>query len=464
MAVVFSSKQVGRARDMLATLSGSLRTARFYPASHPAVAGLVAELFAVVSEYHGEGVDVPLTFYEGELLLGEQLLTEESLAFDQLIRDMTSTGVGSLTLLRDLTPEELVRAIVVLAMDPAKIPEQGGIDELLARADVPHVLVGAVTVSERVESVEPGQEREMARNSYNSAVDLLRELERAIRLSQPVSSSRVKGVVHGLIEGVLSNRYAMLELSGLKSYDEYTFFHSVNVAILSLALGATVSHDRRFLGSLGVGALMHDIGKTDIEVSVLNKPGALTAEEWALVRKHPVYGAEVAAKLPGLDKSAVVVILEHHMRFDLNGYPQLPVMAEHQHLGSRIVAIADAYDAMTSRRSYSPARLQDEAMSVLVRNMSTGFDPVLVKLFVNMLGVYPPRSVVRLTSGETAVVIRPNATDVTRPVVRVFADANANVLEPYELDLCALAPEDQREIASCLDASGLNVDIDDFLN
>jgi HD-GYP domain-containing protein (c-di-GMP phosphodiesterase class II) len=209
---------------------------------------------------------------------------------------------------------------------------------------------------------------------------------------------------------------------------------------------------------------MHDIGKTDIDVSVLNKPGALTAEEWALIRRHPLYGAEIAAKLPGVDKASVVVILEHHMRYDMNGYPQSITPENRQHLASRIVAVADAYDAMTSRRSYSAARLQDEAVSVLVRNMGTGFDPVLVKLFVNLVGIYPPRSVVRLDSGETAVVLRAGETDVSRPVVRVFADPRGNVLsETVDVDLAKLPAGDSRSIEACLDPAGLNVDVDEFL-
>jgi HD-GYP domain-containing protein (c-di-GMP phosphodiesterase class II) len=260
----------------------------------------------------------------------------------------------------------------------------------------------------------------------------------------------------------MTNRFAMLELSGLKDYDEYTFFHSINVAILSLALGSTLSTDRRFLNSLGVGALMHDIGKTAVDLEVLNKPGSLDSDEWESVRLHPLYGAEAAATIPGLDRASVVIILEHHMRYDMDGYPSRHPRRP-QHLASRVVAVADAYDAMTSRRSYSIARLQDQAMGVLAKNSGTAFDPVLVRLFVQLMGVYPPRSVVRLSSGEVAIVLRPGESDVLNPVVRVIAGADDELVEPFDLDLAVPAEAQDRTINACLDAVGMNLDVEDFL-
>jgi HD-GYP domain-containing protein (c-di-GMP phosphodiesterase class II) len=165
--------------------------------------------------------------------------------------------------------------------------------------------------------------------------------------------------------------------------------------------------------------------------------------------------------MPGLDRASIVVILEHHMREDLDGYPQRRP-ARGQHLSSRIVAVADAYDAMTSKRTYSDARLQDEAMEVLAKNSGTAFDPVLVRLFVKMLGIYPPRSVVRLSSGETGIVLRPGGADVLRPYVRVFADPAGVIIEPYDVDLAA-GGDRGTTIEACIDPTGLNVQVEDYL-
>lgn len=459
--IVYSARQLKRVKDLLARLAGARRAVGFYPTGHPAVRDAVEGLMAVIRVFHEEGLDVPLTFFENEVMLGEQLLPEESMLFDQLIGHMADLGASSLTFTRGLTSEELERALPVLSMDEATLAGFGGLESAMQSARCPHVVVGAVQFLESDDERDqvPEDEKEAAHGSYSGALDLLRDLDRLVRADKVSSAQRVRGVAKGLVDNVLNNRWAMLELTGLRDFDEYTFFHSVNVAIHSLALGSVISRDRRFLTSLGIGALMHDIGKLSVDLRVLNKQGRLSAEEWALMRKHPEYGAEVAAALPGLDRSSLVVILEHHMRYDLDGYPQR-TPARRQHLTSRITAIADAYDAMTSRRSYSNARLQDEAMSIVLKDAGTAFDPQLARLFVQAMGVYPPRAVVRLDRGDIAIVVRPTSNPLS-PIVRVVADARAQLIDPYEIDLSDASQG--RRIESCLDATGMNLDIDELL-
>ncbi|MDH4139909.1 MAG: HD-GYP domain-containing protein [Coriobacteriia bacterium] len=457
IGMLYSARQVQRARDLLTRLYSGRRTARFYPIDHPATSDGVRALKEVIDRYHDEGVDVELAFFEGELLLGEQLLPEDSILFDQLIRELTSIGAGSLVFRQGLTFDELARAIALLAADSFEVEQNGGLQRMATEANIPHVEIGTVRVYERPEV--GAEDEEAARESYTGALELVREIDALIRRNRVVSSNRVKGVVRSLVDNVLANRYAMLELAGLKNYDEYTFYHSANVAILGLALGSMVSSDYRFMSSLGTGGLLHDIGKMTVDLSILNKPGALNAEEWALVRQHPVRGAEQAAAIPGLDRSAIVIILEHHMRYDGSGYP-VRTPRRLQHLSSRIVAIADAYDAMTSRRSYSAARVQDEAMGLLVQGAGAAVDATLVRMFVSMLGVYPPRSVVRLSDGSTAIVVRPSGKDMLRPVVRVIADSEGTMIESRDIDL---SEDVELSIGRSLDPVLLNVDVDEYM-
>jgi HD-GYP domain-containing protein (c-di-GMP phosphodiesterase class II) len=457
--IAFTSRQMRRSRDVLARLSGARRSQRLYPQGHPAVHESALGLMQVLTPYFEEGFDVPLTFFENEVLLGHQLLAEESIIFDQLVRGMSGAAANSVTFLKGLDAAELERAMPLLAAEPEDIAAVGGLEAACRAAGLTHVSLASAKIYEKEEALTQLSESEAANSSYSSALELLRDLDRAIRSNRVATAERVRGVVRGLVDNVLSNRHALLELSGLKDYDEYTFFHSVNVAILSLALGSALSSDRRFLNTLGVGALMHDIGKMTIDLGILNKSEALTTADWDQIRLHPLRGAEVAASMPGLDRASIVVILEHHMRLDLDGYP-IRRPARTQHVTSRIVAVADAYDAMTSRRTYSEARLQDESMEVLARNSGTAFDPVLVRLFVQMLGVYPPRSVVRMSTGEVGVVVHPSGNDVLRPMVRVFADASGALVEPRDIDLSG---GDGPSIQSCIDPTGLNVEVEDYL-
>jgi len=451
----YSATQIRRARDLLSRLYAVRRTARFYPMEHPAVREGVELLAATVQAYHDEGVDVVLAFFEGEIMLGEQLLPEESVAFDQLVRDMTAIGAGSLIIRKGVDADELSRAVRVLASDSSEVEAHGSIAALIEWADVPHIEVGSVrSIGREGDEASP----EDAREAYGGALSLMREIDRLFRSSRPVGSGKVKGVVKSLVDNVLGNRYAMLQLTGLKNYDEYTFFHSANVAILSLALGSMVTSDYRFLSSLGVGALLHDIGKLTVDLSILNKAGALSPDEWARMRQHPVYGAEMTALIPGLDKSAIVTILEHHMRYDGTGYPERTARRP-QHLASRIVAIADAYDAMTSRRSYSAARLPSDAIALIGKSAGTSHDPGLVRLFVSLMGVYPPRSVVRLSTGETGVVLQSHPQHPALPTVRVIAAPSGEMLMPRDMDLS----EGDVRVTGCLDPRVLNIEVDEFV-
>ena len=456
--VHYSARQTRRARQVLTRVYAIRRAARFYPLDHPAVAEGVELLDSSLQVYFEEGVDVQFAFYEGEVLLGQQLLAEESVLFDQLVRDMTSIGVGTLTFTRGVTQDELARAMAILAVDAQSAEKAGGIENMAAEAELARVRIGGVVVLERAVKPE-GEPADAANAAFGSAVSLMREIDRLLRGNRHVSSAKVKGVVRSLVDNVLTNRYAMLQLTGLKNYDEYTFYHSANVAILSLALGSIITSDYRFLSSLGVGALLHDIGKLTVDLSILNKPGALSPDEWAAVRQHPVGGAEMTSLLPGVDKSAVVTILEHHMRWDGAGYPSR-TPRRRQHLASRIVAVADTYDAMTSRRSYSAARVQDEAIALLAESAGTSLDPTLVKLFIQMMGLYPPRSVVRLSGNEVAIVLAPDEHDPLRPLVRVIATGAGDFIEPRDI---ALVKYPELSVKGCLDPRMLNIEIEDYL-
>jgi len=454
---IYSTNQVGRIRELLTRMYAARNAIRFYSIDHPACESAIEALYEVIDRYFREGVEVEITFFEGEVFLGQQLLPDESVLFDQLIRELSASEVGSLIFRPGLDRVALARLLSILSSDPSTLQESGGVQRMISEAGISGAEVRSVKILESVDRKRASARG--AHESYDDAISLLREIDILMRRNTTINSGMIKEVVRALVDNVVSSRYVMLELTGLKNYDEYTFYHSANVATLSLALGSTISSDSRFLQSLGTGALLHDIGKMTIDFEILNKPGPLTAAEWEAVKNHPITGARQAARIPGLDKSALVIIFEHHMRYDGNGYPTV-VSRRTQHLASRIVAVADAFDAMTSRRTYSSARSQSEAMLALAKSADFALDPVLTRLFASILGIYPPRSVVRLSDGSIGIVMRPSEKDMLKPIVKVISDPASAMIEPYVVDL---SNDSGITVRASLDAANLNIEVDDYL-
>jgi len=455
----YTPEQIRRARELIGRLMGIRRAAKFYPAGHPALDTAVAEFEAVVSLYLNERAEVELGFVQGEILLGEQLLTEESVSYAQLTSELTELGVGSITISPGVTAGELARAMKILGLDAPALAAAGGLAAVVAQNEFTHLSIGSMRTVER-ERNDHFTMPASARAAYRSAIALIRDLEEVVSGDAEADPFKIDAAVRALIENVMSNRHAMLQLAGVRDHDEYTYQHSANVAALSLSLGSMISTERVFMGNLGVGALLHDVGKLSVEKAIINKAGSLTPEEWEKMRRHPVDGAEIVSAIPGVDKAAVVAVVEHHMRFDNAGYPSR-TPARRQHLVSRIVAVADSYDAMTSRRSYSAARLPDEAMSLMVQNAGTSLDPVLVRLFVRLMGVYPPRSLVRLAGGEIAIVIQANAESPSRPVVRIVAAPSGDLITATDVDLSTTL---ELSVQACLDPRTVDIDVDAYVN
>jgi putative nucleotidyltransferase with HDIG domain len=221
----------------------------------------------------------------------------------------------------------------------------------------------------------------------------------------------------------------------MRNYDNYTFTHMVNVSILTMGQARALGIDGRLLREFGLSALMHDIGKVRTPKEILNKPDKLTDDEFVVMRRHTVDGAEILRRTPEMPILAPVVAFEHHLRLDGTGYP-FGVRRQSLNVGTMLCSISDIYDAMRSQRAYQQAFPTERILAVLKRNDGTQFDQHLVRRFVQLLGIYPPGNLVRLSTGEVAVVARVHAPDPYRPRVRVLFNASGARLDlPYERNL-----------------------------
>lgn len=268
----------------------------------------------------------------------------------------------------------------------------------------------------------------------NSAVKAVRDIYVQSETSG-ISRSMVnsaKSLVHDLMENIIDNRDIMVNMIDLKSYNDYTYYHSVNVGVLSIVMGVAMGMNSDKLFRLGLGSLLHDIGKVFIDKNIIEKPDSLTREEFEEVKKHPRLGYDylINAHLD-FPPTALIGILQHHERVDGSGYPEGLSLDKINPL-SRVIAIADVYDAMTSDRPYRPAMMPSEVMEFLMGGAGTLFDAELVYLFTRKVAAFPLGTCVLLSNGLTAIVVENYEDCCLRPRVKVVSGDDAN---PVYLDL-----------------------------
>lgn len=285
------------------------------------------------------------------------------------------------------------------------------------------------------------QRKMNAMNGYAKVAGSVGTLTQASREGGTASFKQAKRAIQNIIDLMVDDEAAVLGLTTLRCHDQYTHNHSVNVSLLSIALANRVGYPKVELADLGLAALFHDMGKSTIPMEVLNKPGEFTDEDWVAMRKHPTEGVLSLSKMRGITNlpgRMAAASFEHHMNQDFSGYPKLTVPWTIS-LTGRILTIADCYDAMTSSRVYRREPMSpSKVLNMMLSKSGKSFDPVLLKLFVNCVGIIPIGSLVMLETSELAVVLKPAADKANgeRPIVRVITDPQGNSVDHgREVDL-----------------------------
>lgn len=241
-------------------------------------------------------------------------------------------------------------------------------------------------------------------------------------------------VANNIVEEIRESDSMIVETVNLSSYDNYTYTHSVNVDILSVIIGVACGMRDDELRKLSQAALMHDIGKTCVPIEIINKPGRLTEEEYAEVKKHPRYGYNMLRDNYDVSSVSRNAILSHHENEDGSGYPR-GLTSEKIHQFAKIIHIVDVYDALTTKRSYKEAMNPADAMEYLMANADRMFDRELVALFMEYVAPYPLGVQVELSTGQKALVVRNNRAMLSRPVVRLDGGATIDLVERLDITI-----------------------------
>jgi putative nucleotidyltransferase with HDIG domain len=440
------------ADELLRRFAAALRSTQLYSKGHPIIGRNLDALSAAAQLMHTLQPAIVVGVVGGEVIVDEVPIARAD-TMGPLIRRLQQSGVERITLERGVTPDQLSTFVYALA---EAVPDANGEPPPLPA--LTHIRVGRVSVTPRSE----GSLADMAtiKGLYNDAVSAAADVWESAATESAPDATVARTMIDGLAQAVAQNRTALLALTTLKNYDNYTFTHMVNVSILTMGQARGLGIDGPLLRELGLAALMHDIGKVRTPIEILNKPDKLNDAEFTIMKRHVIDGAEMLRQTPDIPALAPVIAFEHHLRTDGTGYPH-GVRRASLNVGTMLCSIADVYDAMRSQRLYQEAFPTDRILEVLKRNDGTQFDQHLVRRFVQLVGIYPAGNLVRLNTGDVAVVVKAYAPDPYRPRVRVLFDRHAKRLDlAYELNLWDPSEDPQRpaSIVAPLDPSPFQVD------
>jgi HD-GYP domain-containing protein (c-di-GMP phosphodiesterase class II) len=454
-------------KDLVNQFAVIIKTSQIHDPSNVAVQTAMKKFVELVSGLTATGTSVTLELVGEYFYINEarvKVAMEYLVNFDYLVREFKKHMLGSITFTGRVMMEDVhafLKSFIASAFseDPFAELEEG-------MESVGSIKVGA---PRRIKEQEGEADvRKTVKKTYFNAVSFSKGVLNKIKAGEKVNIRRSKRIVQSMVDTLLKEEDLLVGMTAIKDYDDYTYHHSVNVSILCISIGQKLGFSRQALLELGLVALFHDVGKTEIPIEILNKPSSFTDEEWETVRKHPYWGVRTILDMKGLDSvsmRAAIVAFEHHLHLDYSGYPTTRFRHEPD-LYSKIVSIADQYDAMTSSRVYSRAPMSpDKALSVMMERSGTELDPLLMKFFVNMMGVYPVGTAVMLDTRELGLVHSNNMMFPDRPKVLVITDPNGNKVKSYTVDLTEKIPAGQykRSIQKTMDPQKYRISLAEHL-
>lgn len=469
-------RELVRIGKMLVTqLFVLIKTAQNYNEGHAAINTPVANILKAVGEIHRRNEEASIIVKGGYLLIGEQRLKPDAAGFDAFMftmGEMKRYYVGSINFTPGVTAEEIARlAYIFKEVEPVPSPQtfQKFVEKMHQRAILHVELESFGEESEEYGELDGSllkDSKTRSKKIYYTTVHAVSEVMDNAKMGQTLRLRKSKRVVQSMIDQLLAAETNLMGLTTIRGHDEYTYNHSVNVCILALAIGQRIGLSKTKLCELGMAALFHDIGKSDIPLEILNKPGQFTSSEWETMQRHPLLGVKKLMRLKGLDALSARIItgaFEHHLNCDFSGYPKVPY--KRLSLFGRIISIADCYDGLTSSRVYSRVPYPpDRALKFMIAKAGKAYDPILMKIFVNCIGIYPIGTLLLLNTRELAVVTEnnPDPEKWNVPRVRIITDQQGDEIDNGRaVDLAD--PHNARSIVKTLDHNRYKIDLSRYL-
>jgi len=412
-----------------------LQTAKMYGTVHPMFQKSIEKAHAAFEDIFNDRQEIVIG------IVGDELACEKEIFFDlgKLLRPailyLKERHIERLAFYRGLSKEELNKFVGVISgpkEDFKTDPQQ-----LLAIAGIENISIGKLKVADRSGKV-PSELKQL--NLYDFSMDKVAQVVSSVLNLEKIDPRMLKVSLNNIIDSLSIQRQELLKLATVKRYDVEVYVHMLNVAIFAMYFSSRLGFEKNDVLDIGIAALFHDIGKMYISRKTLHKPERLSEQEFDRIKSHTVLGAEFMFKyVDSLGILPVVVSFEHHLKYDMSGYPRMPLLRK-QHIASSIVAICDVYDALSQRRGYKQDYSPDMVYNIMTKERGSSFDPELLDEFFQFMGFWPIGSVVALSDGSIALVREENDSDIRRPKIEI------------------VSPEDKRGLVDLAQNNSLSID------
>ncbi len=415
---------------------------------------------------------------EVKLVSGRYFINEMMVRFDEkglsgaesVVTEWRKVGIGGVRFFQNISKTDVENFFIFMASVKPNSENVESIIQRLKNENLASVQLLSLAelqkdhsqLSEQVRK----QFRQAARKTFFRAMSVAQDFMVSVAKGQEVNATKTKRVVHSLIDHITRDESSLVELAAIKDYDDYTYAHSTNVCIYSLTLGVRIGMDRARRSQLGFAALFHDVGKVKLPQDLIRKPDAFDENDWIQMQQHPLLGAKTILRNMKLDLHTARCArgaFEHHINNDFTGYPQLKYKKRITNLYSKIIAIVDSFDALTSGRLYVKKPIPpDEVLKKMHYQMSVKFDPFLLKVFTNVVGIYPAGSLVLLNTEELALILTNNEKDPSAPYLKIVGNKDGLLKEPIWSDL-SLPENTDRKIVRMVDPARYGLQVRDFI-
>ncbi len=450
-----------------------LKTARIVESNNATFKKQATAFYGRLADLMEELGDISLKTISGRYFVNERMVRFDDTGLSgaaSVQKEWQVLGIGGVVFNQPASQVEIEQFFVFMARMK---PGQDNIDSLseeLKSAKLAGVqLLSSASLEESKEQFGEQirrQFRTAARSTFFTAMSVVQDVVVNTAQNREINISKTKRVVHTLIDHITRDESSLIELAAIKDFDDYTYAHSTNVCVYSLTLGVRLGLDRPRLSRLGFSALFHDIGKVKLPKDLIHKPESFDENDWIQMQHHPILGVKTILRNISLNDHtarAVRVGLEHHINADFTGYPSLRYQKRPLNLFSRIVSIADTFDALTSGRVYLKKSIPpEEVLRKMHYQMKVKFDTFLLKIFNDIIGIYPAGTVVLLTTDEIALILTTNEADRARPYIKIVGNRNGLLSTPEWVDL-SLPEHQDRKIVRRIDPDRYGLDVKDFI-